>query len=180
MLISNRVRRPMFLSNAMSKFFAFLFFCPILLNSCGGISPKKEYASEYDIEIKYIDTVDWTNKQGQSEKKFSKDSLYLASVFYFESQSGEVVPPDSLRISITRNGENFIEKMYEKSYLFDPGYDVFNCGSLNNIQTIGIRVNNGNIALVEIDSSKYIIKAVYSESHRKLSISFLKSMPFFR
>ena len=154
----------------------------LFLFSCDSpIINHEFYNNDYSIKIKYLDTVNNNSSDNEAwNKKFNKDSLHLTCEFYFESDSTSVEIPDSLILSITKNNKETSKRVYKKNFLMSTGYDYFNCGSIKSIQTLGIRIDNGKLALIEIDSTESIIRMGYDASKKNITIDFLKSMPFYR
>jgi hypothetical protein len=142
---------------------------------------KENHNRDYDIEIKNIYNPKNDSLRSWSDKKFPKDSLYIPCGFCFMNEYGVITMqiPDSLILTILRNNNIFIRRTYKKDEL-PSALDFFNCGPINKIQNIGIRINNGNLAYVEIDSTKHVLSVRYDGYTKELSVEFLKKVPMVR
>jgi hypothetical protein len=161
-----------------------LINCALLFNGCDTAikNAKQESNShnqDYDIDIKYIYNHKYDSLRCWDDTKFPKDSLYIISEFYFTDTHINLPIPDSLVFTFVKNNRDIIKKRYTKASL-EEGYNEFTCGALNNFKSIGIRINNGNLAFVEIDSTKHIMRVEYDAIEKKLTVDFLNKMPKYR
>jgi hypothetical protein len=164
-------------------FVVVIIFCRCKNVSDNGASfDKGSHSRDYDIEIK--NTYNWKTDslRSWSDKKFPKDSLYITCEFFFTNEDGIITMqiPDSLVLTILRNNKVFIKKTYKSKYLKDDCNDFFNFGDIKKIQNVGIRINNGNLAYIEIDSTRHVLRVRYDAMDKKLKVDCINSVPIFR
>lgn len=135
------------------------------------------FERSYSVEINYVK--EDSSKTGWRDR-FKKDSLHLTCEYYFESKNQSTTIPDSMTIFLYRNSNIFVTKKYKRDILSVVGRDYFNCGPLKDIVTLGIRIDKGKIALIEVDTTYSVIRTIYNAADKKLIVDFLKAMPFYK
>ncbi|MFA5330521.1 MAG: hypothetical protein WC384_22200 [Prolixibacteraceae bacterium] len=144
-----------------------LFILILFLSSCRNETVTKKHSSNYDILILYnFYKTDSTNRRDYLDKKYLRDgNLYLV----FENNFHQ----DTVDIEI--NGKQKVTEIIST----DPSTGAARSIKFENIETInnvGIRINNGKEALLEIDTMNFFL---IEFSDKLLKISVPKSVPFY-
>jgi hypothetical protein len=168
----------------MRKLIAFVFISIVIVSCCqkqsADIKEDAPNKSEYNISIHYIqDSID-INPNGCSDSMITLDSLHLTCEFYYASSRGQIEIPDSLSMDIYKNNKFFMHEKLNHSELELLGHRYINCGRLKEFHSLGIRINKGNLAYIQMDSTKHIVRMVYDAPNKSLDIHFLRSMPYYR
>jgi hypothetical protein len=148
----------------MKHIISIIIFMSFLLG-CKNDTAKKLYNSTYDILVSYnYYMVDSTTRKEYLEEKFLRNgNLYLI----FESDFSEDT------INITVDGKIKIKEVITT----EPSTGIAKTITLENmetIQSIGIRINNGKQALLEVDTMNfYLIE--FTEGLLKIRVP--KSVP---
>ncbi len=135
--------------------------------SCSNQSNSHFYNSQYDILISYnFYKVDSTFSRDYLDKKFLRDgNLYLIFEHGFSQ--------DSIKIRI--NGKEKISELITT----EPSTSVakeYKFESIESIKSVGIRLNNGKEAVVEIDTMNFYL---INFNNSILKIRVPKSVPFY-
>ncbi|MEN7550549.1 hypothetical protein AAG747_21695 [Rapidithrix thailandica] len=150
----------------MYRLFLFLI-CQILV-SCNFNKNKEEHSFSgelYNVCINYHDESDRLPFK-ESVNQPSKDSLHLFIEKGFDNDL----------IAIYINGKKVHEEVL--TTIDQSGFaKYFNLGSLNKINDVGIRVNKGKLAFMEIDKSNFLLNLNYPE--KLLILSVLEHVPFY-
>ena len=144
-----------------------IFLLFIVLSSCRNEVPKVKHSSNYDILISYnYYKIDSTIRKDYLNKKFLRDgNLYLV----FENNFHQ----DTLDIEV--NGTQKVKEVIST----DPSTGAARSIKFENIvsiKNVGIRINNGKMAFLEIDTMNLFF---IEFSDKFLKISVPKSMPFY-
>ncbi|HLN73814.1 MAG: hypothetical protein ACM3O8_14955 [Methylococcaceae bacterium] len=144
-----------------------IFLLFIVLSSCRNGIDTKKYSGNYDILISYnFYKTDSTNRRDYLDNKYLRDgNLYLV----FESNFHQ----DTIFVKV--NGKQKVAEIIST----DPSTGVarqIKFENINNIKNVGIRINNGKEALLEIDTMNFFL---IEFSDKLLKINVPKSVPFY-
>ena len=134
---------------------------------CKTNSAKPKHDSKYDIQVLYnYYKSDSTFNREYLDKRYLRDgNLYLIFESYFNK--------DTLNISV-----NSAEKISE-ILTTEPSTGVakdFKFESIETINSVGIRINNGKEAVLEIDTMNFFL-ITFSDTLLKIRVP--KSVPFY-
>lgn len=144
-----------------------IFIVFLVLSSCRNGIDIKKHSSNYDILISYnFYKIDSANRRDYLDNKYLRDgNLYLV----FESNFHQ----DTIDIEV--NGKQKLTEIIST----DPSTGVarqIKFENINKIKNIGIRINNGKEALLEIDTMNFFM---IEFSDKLLKINVPKSVPFY-
>ncbi|UZR99493.1 hypothetical protein [Chondrinema litorale] len=119
---------------------------------------------KYDVEINYSDYSN-RSKSEHINSLFAKDSLYLFVEVGFKNDL----------LSVYINGDQVIKDTISTED--QSGYAAhYTLGKLPNVKQLGVRINNGKLALMEISNMNLINLNFRDE---KLILSVLDNVPFY-
>ena len=149
----------------MRIFLKILFVFVVI--SCQTNSSKQNYESKYDIQVIYnFYKTDSTYNREYLNKNYLRDgNLYLI----FESHFNK----DTLNISV--NGTN----RFSEIITTEPSTGVakeFRFENIETINTVGIRINNGKEAVIEIDTMNFFL-ITFSDTLLKIRVP--KNVPIY-
>lgn len=144
-----------------------IFIVFVILSSCRNGTDIKKHSSNYDILISYnFYKIDSTYSRDHLDKRYLRDgNLYLI----FENGFNQ----DTLDIDV--DGKQKVKEIIST----DPSTGAakqIKFENIERIKNIGIRINNGKEALLEVDTMNFFL---IEFSEKLLKISVPKSVPFY-
>ncbi len=148
----------------MNKLLLLFVLTSILFTCSTGEKEGSGFLRKYNIKICYYDCYNRLSKSS-FENSFSKDSLY---VFIEEGFKGDTV-------TVYFNQRKYFEKVLSSNPIV--GLSDVAKHSLTGINSIGVRMNNGNLALIEINQGTNFLNVNFKDS--TLTVSVLDNVPFY-